>query len=148
MASAAVWQRQRSPVHELASPSRVIREKRIEGTAPKSGGQSTSPRQPSPATSGNWAPKQRTPGGSYANPSKAPPARPGQCPTCRVSVGAGPLIVIKTATGGAPAVAAALDQAGWKEIIGTLAGDDTLLVIARNPRMRQLVEARLAALAR
>ena len=45
-------------------------------------------------------------------------------------------------------VAAALAQTGGKEIIGTLAGDDTLLVIARNPRMRQLVEARLAALAR
>ena len=43
---------------------------------------------------------------------------------------------------------AALDQAGWKEIIGTLAGDDTLLIIARNPRMRQLVEVRLAALTR
>jgi transcriptional regulator of arginine metabolism len=62
--------------------------------------------------------------------------------------GTGPLIVIKTATGGAPAVAAALDQAGWKEIIGTLAGDDTLLVIARNPRVRQLIEVRLSALAR
>jgi len=70
-------------------------------------------------------------------------------PTLLVSVeGTGPIIVIKTATGGAPAVAAALDQAGWKEIIGTLAGDDTLLIIAKNPRMRQAVEVRLAALTR
>jgi transcriptional regulator of arginine metabolism len=45
-------------------------------------------------------------------------------------------------------VAAALDQAGWKEIIGTLAGDDTLLVITRNARGRKVVEARLASLAR
>jgi len=59
----------------------------------------------------------------------------------------GPLIVIRTATGGAPAVAAALDQAGWKEIIGTLAGDDTLLVITRNTRGRRAVELRLASLA-
>jgi transcriptional regulator of arginine metabolism len=59
----------------------------------------------------------------------------------------GPLIVIRTATGGAPAVAAALDQAGWKEIIGTLAGDDTLLVITRNSRGRRAVELRLASLA-
>ncbi len=91
-------------------------------------------------------------GGSfYANPNEGS-LRPDLAhilPTLLVSVeGTGPLIVIKTATGGAPAVAAALDQAGWKEIIGTLAGDDTLLVIARNPRMRQLLEARLVALAR
>lgn len=91
-------------------------------------------------------------GGSYyANPNEGSlrPDLSQVLPTLLVSVeGTGPIIVIKTATGGAPAVAAALDQAGWKEIIGTLAGDDTLLIIARNPRMRQLVEARLAALAR
>lgn len=91
-------------------------------------------------------------GGSYyANPHEGS-LRPdlGQIlPTLMVSLeSTGPLIVIKTATGGAPAVAAALDQAGWKEVIGTLAGDDTLLIIAKNPRMRQLVEGRLAALTR
>jgi transcriptional regulator of arginine metabolism len=91
-------------------------------------------------------------GGSYyANPSEGS-LRPdlGQVlPALLVSVeGTGPIIVLKTATGGAPAVAAALDTAGWKEIIGTLAGDDTLLVIAKNQRLRQLVEARLATLAR
>lgn len=91
-------------------------------------------------------------GGSfYANPHEGS-LRPdlGQVlPALLVSVeGTGPLIVIKTATGGAPAVAAALDQAGWKEIIGTLAGDDTLLVITRNPRVRLQVEGKLAALAR
>jgi transcriptional regulator of arginine metabolism len=91
-------------------------------------------------------------GGSYyANPHEGA-LRPdlGQVlPALLVSVqGTGPMIVIKTATGGAPAVAAALDQAGWKEIIGTLAGDDTLLIIAKNPRVRQLVEARLGALTR
>ncbi len=91
-------------------------------------------------------------GGSYyANPNEGS-LRPdlGQVlQTLLVSVeGTGPIIVIKTATGGAPAVAAAVDQAGWKEIIGTLAGDDTLLIIARNPRMRQQVEARIAVLTR
>lgn len=91
-------------------------------------------------------------GGSYyANPNEGS-LRPdlGQVlPALLVSVeGTGPIIVLKTATGGAPAVAAALDTAGWKEIIGTLAGDDTLLVIAKNPRLRQLVETRLAAMAR
>lgn len=91
-------------------------------------------------------------GGSYyANPNEGSlrPDLSQVLPTLLVSVeGTGPLIVLKTATGGAPAVAAALDQAGWKEIIGTLAGDDTLLIVAKNPRVRQLVEVRLAAMAR
>lgn len=91
-------------------------------------------------------------GGSfYANPNEGS-LRPdlGQVlPALMVSVeGTGAIIVIKTATGGAPAVAAALDTAGWKEVLGTLAGDDTLLVIARNPKTRQQLEARLQALAR
>lgn len=87
----------------------------------------------------------------YANPNEGS-LRPdlGQIlPTLLISVeGTGPLLVIKTVTGGAPAVAASLDQAGWKEIIGTLAGDDTLLIIARNPRVRAQLEARLATLAK
>jgi transcriptional regulator of arginine metabolism len=91
-------------------------------------------------------------GGSfYANPHEGSlrPDLGHVLPALLVSVeGTGPLIVVKTATGGAPAVAAALDQAGWKEIIGTLAGDDTLLIIAKNSRMRELVEVRLAALTR
>ena len=90
-------------------------------------------------------------GGSfYASPAEGS-VRPGlsqvvQALLVRVD-GTGSLIVIRTATGGAPAVAAALDQAGWKEVLGTLAGDDTLLVIARNTRDRRAVEARLASLA-
>ncbi len=91
-------------------------------------------------------------GGSfYANPHEGSlrPDLSQVLPTLLVSVeGTGPLIVIKTATGGAPAVAAALDQAGWKEIIGTLAGDDTLLIITKNQRVRVAVETRLASLAR
>jgi transcriptional regulator of arginine metabolism len=62
--------------------------------------------------------------------------------------GTGPLLVIKTASGGAGAVGAAVDQAGWSEVIGTIAGEDTVLVIARSPAMRQAVASRLAALAR
>jgi arginine repressor len=33
-------------------------------------------------------------------------------------------------------------------VIGTIAGEDTVLVIARSPAMRQAVASRLAALAR
>jgi transcriptional regulator of arginine metabolism len=41
------------------------------------------------------------------------------------------LIVIKTVPGGAPSVASGIDSVGWQEIIGTVAGDDTILVIVR-----------------
>lgn len=41
------------------------------------------------------------------------------------------LIVIRTLPGGAQGVASAVDQAKWPEIIGTVAGDDTILVIVK-----------------
>jgi len=41
------------------------------------------------------------------------------------------LIVIKTHPGGAQTVASAIDQAGWSEIIGTVGGDDTILVVVK-----------------
>ncbi|MDP3014680.1 MAG: ArgR family transcriptional regulator, partial [Candidatus Subteraquimicrobiales bacterium] len=37
------------------------------------------------------------------------------------------LILIKCVSGSAPGVAAALDKASWEEILGTIAGDDTIL---------------------
>ena len=41
------------------------------------------------------------------------------------------LIVLHTIPGSAQSVAFSIDQANWTEIIGTLAGDDTILLIAR-----------------
>lgn len=41
------------------------------------------------------------------------------------------LIVIKTTPGSAQGVAAAVDELGWPEILGTVAGDDSILVIVR-----------------
>jgi transcriptional regulator of arginine metabolism len=43
------------------------------------------------------------------------------------------LIVIRTPAGGAQLLASAIDHAGWPSILGTVAGDDTVLVIARDP---------------
>jgi len=40
------------------------------------------------------------------------------------------LLVLKTPPGNANALAVALDHEAWPEIVGTLAGDDTVLVIA------------------
>lgn len=39
------------------------------------------------------------------------------------------MLVLKTPPGGAQALAAAVDSEHWKEVAGTLAGDDTVLII-------------------
>jgi transcriptional regulator of arginine metabolism len=40
------------------------------------------------------------------------------------------LIVLKTSPGNANALAVALDNNDWPEIVGTIAGDDTVLIVA------------------
>jgi transcriptional regulator of arginine metabolism len=45
------------------------------------------------------------------------------------------LIVLKTDVGQANVLAVALDRASLPEVAGTIAGDDTILVIAREPRL-------------
>jgi len=57
---------------------------------------------------------------------------------------AGPyLLVVHTPPGRAAAVGLAIDRAGWREVVGTVAGDDTLLVATRRRREQAAVEARL-----
>ncbi|HEX2463844.1 MAG TPA: arginine repressor [Thermoanaerobaculia bacterium] len=51
----------------------------------------------------------------------------------------GALLVLKTLSGRANAVAVALDECRLEEIVGTIAGDDTILVIARDQRGRDKV---------
>ena len=60
--------------------------------------------------------------------------------------GVGPLLVLATPTGSASALAAALDHEEWPEVLGSIAGDDTLLMITRSPGERKKLEKRLAAL--
>lgn len=45
---------------------------------------------------------------------------------------AGNIVVIKTETGMAMAVAAAIDALGWNEVAGSIAGDDTIFCAVRN----------------
>ncbi|MGA7858856.1 MAG: ArgR family transcriptional regulator [Terracidiphilus sp.] len=52
-------------------------------------------------------------------------------------------VVVGTVMGGAQPVAAALDHEGWQEVVGTLAGDDTVLVICADLRRASEVESRL-----
>lgn len=89
-------------------------------------------------------------GGAYYTHPHRGAVRPelGQVlPTLLVSVdGVGPFLVLKTALGSAGAVTEALDQAGWAEIIGTIAGDDTVLVITRGQRQREEIAKRIQEL--
>ena len=48
--------------------------------------------------------------------------------------GVGPLLVVRTIAGAAGALAAAIDRAAWPDVIGTVAGHDTVLVVTRGPR--------------
>jgi len=43
------------------------------------------------------------------------------------------LVVLRTPAGAAQFLASAIDHAAWPAILGTVAGDDTVLVIARDP---------------
>jgi transcriptional regulator of arginine metabolism len=43
------------------------------------------------------------------------------------------LVVLRTPAGAAQLLASAIDQAGWRSVLGTVGGDDTVLVIARDP---------------
>ncbi|MGA2569385.1 MAG: ArgR family transcriptional regulator [Terracidiphilus sp.] len=52
-------------------------------------------------------------------------------------------VVLGTVIGGAQPVAAALDRAAWPEVVGTIAGDDTVLVICADARNAGEVESRL-----
>ena len=45
----------------------------------------------------------------------------------------GNLIVVRTPAGAAQLLASAIDHAGWPSVLGTVGGDDTVLVIARDP---------------
>ena len=59
---------------------------------------------------------------------------------------AGNLVVLKTNAGGAAAVALALDGEHWREVVGTVAGDDTIFVAARTPAIARKLRSRLVGL--
>jgi transcriptional regulator of arginine metabolism len=88
------------------------------------------------------------PGGVAEAPDTAAPDHPpggagGQEPSSRLArfasellvtaEASGNLVVLRTPAGAAQFLASALDHAAWPSILGTVAGDDTVLVIARDP---------------
>ncbi len=60
--------------------------------------------------------------------------------------GVGPLLVLRTVIGGAQPVASAIDSESSSDILGTIAGDDTILMICRSEAARERLARRLAGL--
>jgi transcriptional regulator of arginine metabolism len=58
------------------------------------------------------------------------------------------LLVARTMTGGAQAVALAIDWEEWPEVLGTIAGDDTILIICREDDQVAVVRTRIEDISR
>jgi transcriptional regulator of arginine metabolism len=61
--------------------------------------------------------------------------------------GVSEMLVLRTVPGGAQPIAAALDGEAWSDILGTVGGDDTILIICRSVAARERVMRRLRGLA-
>lgn len=55
-------------------------------------------------------------------------------------------VVLKTAPGHASSVAVALDEEAWGHVVGTIAGDDTILVICPDNAEAAIVKSRLLSI--
>ena len=59
---------------------------------------------------------------------------------------AGQMIVVKTLSGSANAAAEAIDNMNWKEVLGTIAGDNTVFLAVRNEEDSAEIAARIQKL--
>jgi transcriptional regulator of arginine metabolism len=94
---------------------------------------------------------------SYVLPPENAPLRPAQSAPARLSrmlgellteaAGSANLAVLRTPPGAAQFLASALDKVGLPDVLGTIAGDDTLLVVSRDPAGGQALADHLLALA-
>jgi transcriptional regulator of arginine metabolism len=83
------------------------------------------------------------PGGPGSRPGGMPAEGAGEAAGARLARIAGELltsaeasanlVVLRTPAGAAQYFASVIDHAGWPTILGTVGGDDTVLVIARDP---------------
>ena len=89
-------------------------------------------------------------GGRYVAPAPAAAARETAQEIAHYLRGAKPagpyLTVVFTQAGAAQTVGLALDRTGWSEIVGTVAGDDTVFVASAGAREQTRVLHRLTAL--
>jgi transcriptional regulator of arginine metabolism len=61
--------------------------------------------------------------------------------------GVSELLVLHTLPSGAQPIAEAIDAQDWPEIIGTIAGENTILIVCRSSEGRVALAARLRAMA-
>jgi transcriptional regulator of arginine metabolism len=61
--------------------------------------------------------------------------------------GVSELLVLHTLPGGAQPIAEAIDAQGWSEIIGTIGGENTILIVCRSQQARIALSERLRAMA-
>ena len=57
--------------------------------------------------------------------------------------GAGHTLVLKTITGHAQGVCEAIDRAGWTEVVGTIAGENTIFILCQSVVKRELLKERI-----
>jgi transcriptional regulator of arginine metabolism len=94
---------------------------------------------------------------SYVLPPENAPLRPAQSAPARLTrlladlltsaEGSANLAVLRTPPGAAQFLASALDKVGLPGVLGTIAGDDTLMVVSREPDGGPALADRLRALA-
>jgi transcriptional regulator of arginine metabolism len=94
---------------------------------------------------------------SYVLPPENAPLRPAQAVPARLARlladlltgadGSANLAVLRTPPGAAQFLASALDKVALPDVLGTIAGDDTVLVVSRDPAGGPALAARLRALA-
>jgi transcriptional regulator of arginine metabolism len=94
---------------------------------------------------------------SYVLPPENAPLRPAQAAPARLirlladllthAEGSANLAVLRTPPGAAQFLASALDKVGLPDVLGTIAGDDTLLVVSRDPDGGPALADRLRSLA-
>jgi transcriptional regulator of arginine metabolism len=62
--------------------------------------------------------------------------------------GVGELLVLHTLRGAAQTIAEAIDEEDWPDVLGTIAGDDTILLICRSAAARERLTRRIRTLAK
>lgn len=99
---------------------------------------------------------KRSADGAYQRPDREPPAGTGTEAAVRRAVveyllradAVGHIVVVRTGPGQAHPLAIAIDRHPLTGIVGTLAGDDTILVVARTPQAAGACARRLEGWAR
>ena len=91
-------------------------------------------------------------GARYANTDAAPDPSRATLDTLLPQLfdridGVGELLVLHTVPGGAQTVAFALDSETWPDLLGTIAGDDTILLICRSSAAREKLARRIQTIA-